>query len=94
MISSIAFIHIPNALRRKLDLKAVERNFVGCCNTTKGYRIWIPSKKRVEASRNVIVDESPRPTSPNEQSITTPFDILYIYQKDFKPVKDSPLTLH
>lgn len=48
--------------------------FVGCCSVTKGYRIWIPTKRRVEISGNVIVDENSQATEVMQDIIATPFD--------------------
>lgn len=38
--------------------KAIEGIFVGCCEFKKAYRIWIESKRKIEISQNVVVDQS------------------------------------
>jgi hypothetical protein len=58
IFGSPAFVHIPDTRRQKWDSKALEGLFVGCCSTTKAYRIWIGSKRKIVISRNVIIDES------------------------------------
>ena len=85
VFGSPAFVHIPDARRRKLDPKALEGIFVGCCPFTKAYRVWIESDRRIQISRNVVIDESNQmPQYEAEQPLThlvTPFD-------SFLPEKD------
>lgn len=84
VFGSPAFVHVPDARRRKLDPKAIEGIFVGCCPLAKAYRIWIESKRRIEVSRNVIIDESNQMSAFEEKeqkSRFTPFDFL-LPQKD------------
>ena len=39
--------------KSKLEPTARKGIFVGYCDGTKGYRVWIPSEKKVEISRDV-----------------------------------------
>lgn len=80
IFGSPAFIHVPDARRRKLDPKAIEGIFVGCCSFSKAYRIWIETKRKIQVSRNVIVDELAQETQIKEDNLitrTTPFDFLF-----------------
>ena len=42
-----AFVHVPDAVRRKLDAKAKMGIMVGYCNESKAYRVWNPDTRRV-----------------------------------------------
>ena len=53
-----AFVHTPDETRRKLDAKAQLHIFVGYSDTSKGYRCWNPTSRRVITSRDVLFDES------------------------------------
>ena len=54
-----AYVHVQKDKRQgKLDVKAVERTFVGYEFGSKGYRLWNPTTRQVEVSRNVIFDET------------------------------------
>ena len=54
----IAYAHIPDEERRKLDKKAVKLRFVGYANNAKGYRMYDEEKRRILIRRDVIFDES------------------------------------
>ena len=58
VFGSLAFAHIPDALRRKLDPKATECMMVGYCESSKAYRLWDKTKRRVIISRDVTFDET------------------------------------
>lgn len=51
----VAFIHIPNELRSKMDDKAEKCVLVVYTNT--GYRLWNIEKKKIVVSRNVVFNE-------------------------------------
>ena len=58
VFGSDAYVHVPQEKRRKLDAKSKKGVFVGYQENCKGYRIWIPTEKRLEISRNVIFRET------------------------------------
>jgi hypothetical protein len=80
IFGSPAFVHVPDARRQKLDPKAIEGIFVGCSPFKKAYRIWVESKRKIEVSRNVVVDESNNlplmPDALQSTSQSTPFDLF------------------
>eukprot|EP00253_Pinus_taeda_P030339 PITA_30339 len=49
----VAYAHIPNQLRRKLDNKGEKCIFVGYSEESKAYRLYIPSTKKFFVSRDV-----------------------------------------
>jgi len=57
VFGSPAFVHVPDEQRRKLDQKAVKCILVGYCETSKGYRMWNPTARKLIISRDVAFDE-------------------------------------
>lgn len=49
----VAYAHIPDQLRRKLDSKGEKCIFIGYSEESKAYRLYIPSTKKVFISRDV-----------------------------------------
>eukprot|EP00253_Pinus_taeda_P011071 PITA_11071 len=56
----VAYAHVPNQLRRKLDSKGDKCVFVGYCDESKAYKLYNPSTKKLIVSRDVqfIEDEA------------------------------------
>lgn len=54
----VAYAHVPDTERRKLDKKAVKLRFVGYANNAKGYRLFDEEKRRILIRRDVIFNES------------------------------------
>jgi hypothetical protein len=51
------FIHIPKEKRNKLDPLGKKGIFVGYCEVSKAFRIYIPGQHHIEISRDVTFDE-------------------------------------
>ena len=51
------YIHIPKEKRTKLDPSGKKRIFVGYCEVSKAFRIYIPGFHHMEISRDVTFDE-------------------------------------
>ena len=49
----VAYAHIPEKLRKKLDSKGEKCIFLGYCEDSKGYRLYNPSTKKFVISRDV-----------------------------------------
>ena len=49
----MAYAHIPDKLRKKLDSKGEKCIFLGYCEDSKGYRLYNPSTKNFLISRDV-----------------------------------------
>src|SRR5579871_7054501 len=58
VIGCTAYIHIPDKLRTKLDVKSKKCILVRYGTLQKGYRVWDPIKDTVIVSRDVIFDET------------------------------------
>jgi hypothetical protein len=51
------FIHIPKEKRNKLESPGKKGIFVGYCEVSKAFRIYIPSHRHIEINRDVTFDE-------------------------------------
>lgn len=60
-----AYMHIPDCNRSKLDPKSIKCTFVGYCDTTKAYRLWDATNRRIKISRDVLFNETIQPTHPD-----------------------------
>ena len=54
----LAYCHIPDQRRSKLDAKAIKCIFLGYTQGAKGYRFWNPATRKVVVSRDVVFVES------------------------------------
>jgi hypothetical protein len=57
MFDCIAYLHVPDEKRSKLDPKAEKCVFIGYSLKQKGYRCFNPSTQKLQVSRNVVFDE-------------------------------------
>lgn len=64
-----AFVHIPNAKRKKLDEKSIECVFVGYASESKAYRLYDKSTKKLIISRNVSFMETSSPKKSNTENV-------------------------
>jgi hypothetical protein len=51
------FIHIPKEKRNELEPSRKKGIFVGYCEVSKAFRIYIPGHRHIEISRDVTFDE-------------------------------------
>jgi hypothetical protein len=51
------FVHVPKEKRTKLDPSGKKGIFVGYCEVSKAFRIYIPGYHHIEISRDVTFDE-------------------------------------
>ena len=49
----VAYVHVPNELRKKLDKKEHKFIFVGYSEDTKAYKLYDPVTRKVIISRDV-----------------------------------------
>ncbi|GBN70318.1 hypothetical protein AVEN_162604-1, partial [Araneus ventricosus] len=57
IFGAAAFLGVPEQQRRKLDMRAKKGIIVGYAQRTRGYRIWLPSDRKIIESINVNFDE-------------------------------------
>jgi hypothetical protein len=53
----IAYVHVPNEKKSKLDPKVDKCIFIGYSLKQKGYRCFNPSIQKLQVNRNVVFDE-------------------------------------
>ena len=53
----IAYVHVPDEVRTKLDPKAENCIFIGYSLEQKGYRCYNPTTREMRVSRDVVFDE-------------------------------------
>jgi hypothetical protein len=51
------FVHITKEKRNKLDPSRNKRIFVGYCEVSKAFRVYIPGHHHIEINRDVTFDE-------------------------------------
>jgi hypothetical protein len=51
------FVHIPKEKRTKLDPSRKKGIFVGYCDVSKAFKIYIPGYHHIEINRDVTFDE-------------------------------------
>jgi hypothetical protein len=70
----VAYTHVPDARRKKLDDKSVKCIFLGVSEESKAYRIYNPLSKKIIISRDVIFAETGK-WKWNEASHSEDFEI-------------------
>jgi len=80
VFGSVAYAHVPDQQRTKLEDKSKKYIFIGYDEKTKGYRLLDPISKKVTVSRDVRVDEASKwdwnnLTEAEESSIIAPTSI-------------------
>jgi len=53
----IAYVHVPDEKRSKLDPKAKKCIFIGYSSKQKGCKCFNPSTRKLQVSKNVVFDE-------------------------------------
>lgn len=54
----VAYVHIPDPKRKKLDNKGVKCVLFGVSEESKAYRLYNPLTKRISVSKDVVFDEN------------------------------------
>ena len=61
MIGTECYVHIPNALRSKLNATSIEGRLVGYGESTLFYRVWLPKQGQVKTFKDVrFVEAKPK----------------------------------
>ena len=102
----LAFAHVPDATRHKLQPKAIRCIFIGVSDTSKAWRLYDRTKRRVVIARSVVFDDNVFPMRATTTSAARPADLDLLYRDDeifhfersvlntpFEPhVRDNPLS--
>jgi len=80
VFGSVAYAHVPDQQRTKLEDKSKKYIFIGYDEKTKGYMLLDPISKKVMVSRDVRVDEATKwdwnnSTEVGESSVIAPTSI-------------------
>jgi len=89
----LAFVHVPNEKRKKLDYRATPAIFVGYSISTKQYFVYDPLAKTLHRSRDVVFREGKRYTAPNaadEAILNKHFYRDVIEEPKHKPIETQP----
>jgi hypothetical protein len=57
VFSCLAYVHVPENQRKKLDSRSVKCMHLGLSEESKAYKLYDPEKKRIVISRDVVFDE-------------------------------------
>uniref|UniRef100_A0AAV2MQC8 Retroviral polymerase SH3-like domain-containing protein n=1 Tax=Knipowitschia caucasica TaxID=637954 RepID=A0AAV2MQC8_KNICA len=95
----VAYAHIPDTERKKLDKKAVKLRFVGYATNAKGYRLWDEVKRRMLIRRDVVFNETDfgckrdeKNSSENEWRVTPSLKTqLAVWPGPLSPLPRAPL---
>ena len=60
-VQTPVFIHIPKEKRNKLKPSRKKEIFVGYCEVSKAFKIYIPGHRHIEISNDVTFDEDAAP---------------------------------
>ncbi|UYV73851.1 hypothetical protein LAZ67_11001138, partial [Cordylochernes scorpioides] len=88
IFGSLAYVHVPNMKRNKLQPKANSGIMVGYATKTKGYRIWLPADRKVIETIHVFIDEAKKGvdtlfgTASRVQYVFYPQDDDYPYENN------------
>jgi hypothetical protein len=75
VFGSIAYVHIPDEKRKKLDSKSEKCILIGYSQEQKSYKCFNPMTREVRVSRDVVFDESASwysPTTPKTPTSSEP----------------------
>jgi hypothetical protein len=53
----LVYIHVPKEKSTMSDLSARKGTFVGCCESSKAYQIYIPGQRQIEMCRDVSFEK-------------------------------------
>ncbi|MCO5596878.1 hypothetical protein L7F22_050948 [Adiantum nelumboides] len=68
IFESDCYVHVPDASRTKWDAKSQNCIFLGYSEESKGYRLYIPTTKKIVISRDVVFAEQPHHEEEDEDS--------------------------
>jgi hypothetical protein len=85
----IAYVHVPDQIRKKLDDKGEKCIFIGYSSNSKAYKLYNPETKKVIISRDVTFDEGGMwnwSSKSQKELIVTPND----YEEEAENIDTTP----
>ncbi|KAK2980575.1 hypothetical protein RJ640_017437 [Escallonia rubra] len=88
VFGSIAYVHVPDQQRKKLDDKSEKFIFIGYSQESKGYKLYNPIDKKMKVSRDVTFDEK---SSCDWSDRDKEQYVFYPVDTDRKEVEEEPI---
>ncbi len=66
------YVHVPKEKRKKWNPKSKKGVFVGYCDDTKGYRVWLPDEKKIMIARDITFKEETSALVEESSSVVVP----------------------
>jgi hypothetical protein len=88
-----AFVHIPEEKRTKLDPLGKKGIFVGYCEVSKAFRIYIPGYHHIEINKDVTFDEDETLKRSRKFQLEEVYEEEPIAPKVAEPVNEVIVTL-
>ena len=79
----LAYVHVPQGKRQKLDPRSVQMTFVGYEPGSKGYRLWNPTTRTIVLSRDVTFNERSFPAKASSPPSALPAPPTVLDSPDF-----------
>ena len=87
----VAYAHVPDQLRKKLDSKGEKCVFVGYCDESKAYKLYNPSTKKLIVSRDVQFIEDEAWDGSLEKTVNVKACISHEDKEEFKATSNSSI---
>jgi hypothetical protein len=82
------FVHVPKEKRTKLDPSGKKGIFVGYCEVSKAFRIYIPGYHHIEISRDVTFDENATLKKSRRCQLEEVYEEEHVAPRVAKPVRE------
>jgi hypothetical protein len=86
------FVHIPKERRTKLDPSGKKGLFVGYCEVSKAFRIYIPGYHHIEISRDVTFDEGATLKKSRRCHLEEVYEEEHVAPRVTEPVREVPTS--
>jgi hypothetical protein len=86
----LVFIHILKEKRNKLEPSGKNGIFVGYCEVSKAFRIYIPSHRHIEISRDVTFDEDATLKKSRRCQLEEVYEEEPVIPRTVEPVREVP----
>jgi hypothetical protein len=91
----LAYVHVPETQRKKLDSRSVKCMHLGLSEESKAYKLYDPEKRKIVISRDVVFDEGKSwnwSNSDQQNNESTMYDIDESEVPDTQPAMNNDTT--
>jgi hypothetical protein len=92
IFSCPVFIHIPKEKRNKLEPSRKKGIFVGYCEVSKAFRIYMPGYRHIEISRDVTFDEEATLKKSRRCQLEEVYEEKPVNPRNIESVREVPRT--